>query len=195
MGLAAFFVHISFNSSKLYIISCDWLWVYLIKHLTVRYMYAKSKRARRKTNQIQHLASYFFSCIWWKLRIHIFMIFSRPPSNAFFLLLCSLLVINKLSNMSQSVYSKFLCVCVGYLSYYYTYSPRRQAGVSINISWRNLLLTLARWSRGMIRALGARGLGFESRTSPVSLLVLYFCNCWNNSIPMTSLRELLSKPR
>ncbi len=66
------------------------------------------------------------------------MIFSRPPSNAFFfLLLCSLLVINKLSNMSQSVYSQFyvsVSDTLNYLSYYYTYSPRQQAGVSINIS-------------------------------------------------------------
>ena len=32
-------------------------------------------------------------------------------------------------------------------------------------------LTLARWSRGMIRASGARGPGFKSRTSPIILLL------------------------
>ena len=32
----------------------------------------------------------------------------------------------------------------------------------------NLILPLARWSRGMIRASGARGPGFKSRTSPES---------------------------
>ena len=32
---------------------------------------------------------------------------------------------------------------------------------------RNFITILARWSRGMIRASGARGPGFKSRTSPI----------------------------
>jgi len=38
-------------------------------------------------------------------------------------------------------------------------------------------IDVARWSRGMIRASGARGPGFKSRTSPISLFYFYdFCS-------------------
>ena len=37
----------------------------------------------------------------------------------------------------------------------------------------NPILTPARWSRGMIRASGARGPGFKSRTSPEILKLVF----------------------
>ncbi len=63
--------------------------------------------------------------------------------------------------------------------------------ISINLSLRHWPPQMARWSRGMIRALGARGLGFESRTSPFALL-LYFCKCLIISFQITSLRDYLA---